>query len=177
MLRAVIAEERLYIFHAADGNNIPDKYEYPQYALHKVEHERARDPLAQKVHHPRWQYDEEHQCDRQRKEEGGGHQKVPRGFFAELFIDPRLELSRLFAVFFRRVFFEYVCRLHKRPHSVYERAHKDHDPAKERDLCGSRLLALFLCPEVKLAGRQAHRDGGPVRALHHHAFHYRLSAY
>ena len=146
VLGAMVAEERLYVFHVAYGDDVGDKYEYPQHAFHEVQHECVRYPLPEEVHHPCRQYDEEHKRYDEREEESRGHEEVPCGLSAELLIDPGFKLARLFTVFFRRVLFEDVCRLHERAHSVYKRAHKDHYPAKERYLCGGRLLWLLLCP-------------------------------
>ena len=177
VLGAVILEQRPDVLHAAYRRDISDEHHYPEYALDKVEYYRVGYPFAQEVHCPGRQYDEKHHRYQDRKDQGRNQKKIPRGSVAELFIDPFLDSARLLGVLLRSVLLKDIRGFHQRTHAVHKRSHEGDYTSDERYLCRLWLLALLPGLEVEFAGRQAHGNSDPVRALHHDTFHYRLTAY
>ena len=176
MLGSVVLEQRLYIIHVAYRRNIADKHQDPEYSFNQVEHDRAFYPLAQEVNDPGRQNDEKDERDRHREEQGSCHQEIPCGLFAELLIDPCLNLSGLLGILLRSVSLEDIRGLHQGSHASDERVNKGNDTPDERDLERLALFLLELRLEVELTRRQAHSKRDPVRALHHDAFHHSLPA-
>ena len=176
VLCPVISEQGLDLFHLPYQQDISDEYEYPEHSLYKVQHYRVFHPLPEEVDDPCREYYEERYRNDYGEYKRCRHQDVPRSSLAESSVDPLLESALFLCVLLRRILFEYVCGFHQCGHSVDKRHRKSNDASDERILHRLRLLLLELGLEVKLTGRETHRDRSPLRALHHDTVHDSLSA-